>query len=274
MGVRATALLLGLLLAAVPARAADPPPLNWAAVRDMPADALARQLFGEVGEIMFLRHHQVPAATGRLSLPLRWLTFLTRPRASYRAGVCETDWVTVEFEPAPFALGPDPAVRPRRFTVSTKFIVQDLAKVRDGGPSVDEMPALEKACVAIDPREVSPIIAGSAFDVTGTVGLLADLVDSARAGRAAAPLECRDHLGEALSEAACLQNLARLKPEQTYQAQLLADCVPGDATRYCRQASVWDFSQGVDIRFEMIRGSGKLTRITVTPVPDTSDITN
>lgn len=272
--MRAASALLGLVLAAGPAFAADPPPLNWAAVRDMPPEALARQLFGEVGGIMYLRPHQAPTANGRPGLPLSRLSFLTRPRASYRAGVCETDWVAVEFEPVPFALGSDPAVRPRRFTVSTQFIVQDLAKVRDGGPSVDEMPSLERACAAIDPREVSPVNAGSAFDVTGTVSLLADLIESARAGRATAPLDCRDHLGQALNEAMCLQNLARLQPERTYQALFLADCVPGDATRYCRQASVWDYSQGVDIKFEIVRGSDRPARITVTPVPDFSDITN
>jgi hypothetical protein len=268
MTARAAIAFLALLMTAGPAFAAEPPPLNWGRVRDLPPEALARQLFGEVGRIMYLRPIQLPDLTRYPDLALRSLTFLTRPRASYRAGVCETDSVTVEFEPVPSALGPDPPVQPSRFELSTQFIVQDLAKVREGRSSDDDRPALERACRAIDPRQVSLVAAESEYEVTGAVGLLAELVVAARAGRAPAPLECRSLAGEALREADCLRNIARLQPERTYHVELIPDCVPGDATRHCRRALVGDSPQPVDVRFEVARGSERPTRITVTAVPN------
>ncbi len=274
MTMRAAIAFLALLMTPRPALAAEPPPLNWARVRDLPPEALARQLFGEVGRIMYLRPIQLPDLTRHPDFALPSLTFLTRPRASYRAGVCETDSVTVELEPVPSAVGPDPAVQPRHFKLSTQFIVQDLAKVRDGGPSADEMPELDQACRAIDPREVSLVTAESPFDVAGAVRLLAELVDSARAGRAPAPLECRSFEGEAVRETDCLRNIARLQPERTYHVELIPDCVAGDATRHCRRALVGDSPNALDVRFEVARGSERPTRITVTQVPNMTLIIN
>jgi hypothetical protein len=268
----ALALLALALAAPTAAAAADPPPLTWARLRTMTPEAVARSLFGDVGQIMYLRPFQM-SGTAPPRWPLRSLSFLTRPRASYRAGVCETDWVDVEFEPAPFALGPDPGVRPRRFRVMTQYLVQDLAKVREGGPAVEEeAAALERACAVIDPREASAIIATTAFDITGTVGLLANLIDAARQGRTTAPILCRDHNREPIAEADCLRNLARLRPERLASATLTAGCGRNEIDLYCRQASVWDGSEIVEVVFELRRGSQVPARVLVDPRQDTSAV--
>jgi len=271
--VRRPAALLALLLAAAPAWAApEPAPLNWARLRQMTPEAISRQLFGDLGQIMYLQPGQIPA-TDSFRRPFRDLRFLSRPRASYRAGVCETDWVTVEFRWAPGALGPDPAMRPRRIEVTTQFIVQNLAEARGGGPVVEEALArLETACAAIDPRDVQPIIATTAFDVTGTVAPLADLIEAARAGRALAPLECLGEDGEARGEAECLRELARLQPDKMFHAWLSAGCDRNETGLYCRNASVFDFGSAVEIRFEFRRGSAAPTRVFVKPALDTSSI--
>ncbi|HEY7809433.1 MAG TPA: hypothetical protein VIA98_03525 [Allosphingosinicella sp.] len=272
---RRALLLLVLAGCAGQAAAAEPPPLTWDRLSDMTPEAVAHELFGAFGDGLYLVGGQLPKRGDRFGYPLRHLSFLSQPRASYRAGVCETDWIQVELAPLPPTLEQlEPGLRPRAPKLHTNYIVQDLAKVRDGGPSVDEMPALEEACAAINPLEAPTILAETAFDITGTVGHVADLVEAAREGKTTAPLACTGDEG-AMPEAECLRMLATLKPETITTAHLEAGCGRKEADVSCRTAGARYIDREIRIVFETRRrGGGKPARITVEMLPDLSGIIN
>lgn len=255
--------------------AQERPPLTWERLRDTPPQQITRELFGEFGEGLYLLPGQIPTRLGRFNLPLRYLRFQSRPRASYRAGLCETDWISVELEPVPPTLERlEPGVRPRRLSLLTNYIIQDLAKVRVGGPSVDEMPDLERACAAIDPRETPTIVAETAFDITGTLPLLADLIEAARKGRTTAPLTCQGDAGD-MPQAECLRLLAALKPEAITTADLQNGCGRKDTEVSCYTAGAWHDGRDIRIAFEIRRGGGgKPALISLTVDPDLSAIIN
>ena len=266
-----TALALALLCTGCATASAEEAPLTWARLRSMPPEAVTRELFGEFGRSLFLVPGQIPDRDGRFIRPLRHLYFRSRPRASYRAGVCETDWISAEFGSvpgSPAAPGSEPRARPLRLALLTNFIVQDLDKVRVGGPSVDELPDLERACAAIDPTKTPSIIADSAFDIISTVPLVADLVATARAGRPLAPMECEGDEGP-MPEQECLRMLAALKPEAISIADSGGACLAKAADTYCVNASAWQYSRQISISFELKRGGNRVPqRIRVHLLPD------
>jgi hypothetical protein len=268
------ALLLLTLFGAEPA-AAEPPPLTWERLTALTPKAVAREVFGAFGDGLYLVGGQLPKRGDRFGRPLRYLSFLSQPRASYRAGVCETDWIQVELAPLPPTLERlEPGLRPRAPKLLTNYIVQDLAKVREGGPSVDEMAALEEACAAIDPLGASTIVAETAFDITGTVGHVAGLVEAAAKGRTMAPMNCTGDNG-AMPEAECLRMLATLKPEAISTAHLEAGCGRKEADVSCRTAGAWYQDRDLRIVFETRRGGGgKPALITVEMLPDERAIIN
>ncbi len=267
------AALLALLLAAQPAPV--PPPaeaqrLTRERVGAMSPEALTRRLFGD-GALAGLVY-PLPRfdAMRRRWMPLHSLTFLTRPRATHRAGVCETDWLTVYFEPRPFALGEDPPVRPRRVGVSTGYFVSDLASARadrvpEGGARWEQ----DAACAAVDPRQANLIVADDEMHVTGAMELVGDLIAAAGAGRTAAPLLCRDSEGRPVAEAACLAQLARLHADKIGYVQLLERCGEPGAGLYCQRIETWEAGAGADegyvILFELRRGNPAPVRIVVDP---------
>ena len=90
------ALALALLAAAQSGPAAPAPdPLTRERARAMSPEALTRSLFGD-GALAGLVY-PLPRfdSMRRRWLSLHALAFLTRPRATHRSGVCETDWLTV-----------------------------------------------------------------------------------------------------------------------------------------------------------------------------------
>ena len=267
------AFVASLLIGGCAAEASGPKPLTRDWLRSTPPEKIATDLFGELGRSLFLVPGQIPGADDRLPLPVRSLSFQMRPRASYRAGLCETDWIRVELEPVPVTLALEDGVRPRRLTVLTNYIVQNLAKVREGGPSVDEMPELERACAAIDPTGTPSIVAGSAFDITGTVPLVADLVEAARNGRSTAPLQCEGDEG-AMPEVECLRMLAAVRPEAIATATLDAGCGRKATDVYCRTARTWHRDRELSIAFEMQRGGRVPVRVGVRMLPDERAVIN
>jgi hypothetical protein len=268
-------LLLLALLGPVGHAAAEPPPLTWDRLRAMAPDAVPREVFGAFGDGLRLVPGQLSRPGGRPYRGRGYLTFHSRPRASYRAGLCESDWLQVELAPLPPTLEQlEPGLRTRSLKLLTNYIVQDLAKVREGGPSVDEMPALEEACAAIDPLDAPRIVAGTAFDITGTVRHVADLVEAAQAGRATAPLVCTGDEG-AMPEAECLRMLATLKPEAISTAGLEPGCGRKAADVSCRVAGAWYQNRDIRIVFEMRRdGGARPALITVRMLPDESSMIN
>jgi hypothetical protein len=274
--MRRAGALLPIALASAPAVAAEKPvPLTKESVRTMAPEELARRVFGDLGHVMYPLPYSEPRGSGVSTMPLRALWFLTRPRRSYRAGLCETDRIAVAFEPVPYSLGRDPAVRPYRFEKYENHFVQDFAKARTGDPVGDEEDeaALESACAATDPRNVNIIVASSPFEIVAGLDSLADLVEAAKAGRAPAPLDCRDESGEPITETECLKNLARLEPGKLYHATFVEGCGRKDADIYCRRLAVWDVTGSIDVDFEFKPGGKEPLRILVKPSFDESSIT-
>jgi hypothetical protein len=190
-------------------------------VRRMAPEAVTRRLFGGLAPLI------LPIADrGRRGVrptrPLYRLYFLTRPSGTNWDGICQTDSIEVEFEPAGPAAGADTRVRPRRFVSTTFFFVPDPAGLRS--PSRAEEPddpasaqarweaRAEAACAHVDPRNVQLINASPEYQLTA-LRLLLDLTDDARAGRLAIPLDCsgigpRD---ASMSDAQCRASFAQLR---------------------------------------------------------------
>jgi hypothetical protein len=272
--MRLAAALFLLLFAAAPASAADKPvPLTRESVATMPDGELTRRVFGELGHVMFPQRRPERQSAGRFR-PLRGLDFLTRPRASGRAGVCETDMIVVAFEPVPFAPGDDPPVRPYRFEKYENHFIQDFAAARQGGPSEDEEAEsrLDAVCRKIDPRSKRLIVASSAVEIVAGLDSLADLIEAAGKSRALAPLECEDESGEPVVEAACLVNLARLDPLELYYSTFVDGCSRKDPGVYCRSLKVHGPGGSMDIELEHKRGGREALRIRVKPSFDESSL--
>ena len=270
------AVLAAIVAAVAPAfGATEPVPLTRESVSRMAPDQLARRVFGELGHVMYPLPYR-PPQVGASMLPLQALAFLTRPRGSYRAGICETDRIVVAFERQPLAMGPDPAVRPYRFQVYEAFFVQDFDAAREGGPPEDEEADAElgQRCAAIDPREKQLIVADSAFDVVGGLDSLADLVEAAQAGRAPAPLQCVDEREQPVAEADCLRRLSRLEPLNLYHARSIPGCDRRDSQVQCRWLEVFDYDSGLDISIEYRRGSLGPVAVRVKPSLDESSLVN
>jgi hypothetical protein len=272
--VRLAAALLPFLIAAAPASAADKPvPLTRESVRKMPDEELARRVFGDLGHVMYPQPRYEPRGA-RDPMWLRGLEFVTRPRGSYRAGVCETDSVHVGFEPLPFTLGDDPPVRPYRFDKYENFFIQDFSAARSGDPPADEeaKSELDSACREIDPRTKRLIAATTAFEVVAGLGSLAALIEAAKKGRALAPLECKDRSGEPVAQSNCLVNLSHLDPLDLYRSAFVDGCNRKDPQVYCRSLKVHDFGDGMDIDLEYKRGGEEPLRIQAKPSFDESSL--
>src|ERR1700710_483490 len=179
--MRLTAALVAMAVAGTTALLArEPEPLTKVTVRTMPEQVLARRLFGELGRIMLPDvYHGRPGR--RPTRPLDLLSFATVPGAANAEGLCETQWVTVYFEPAGPLRGADTPVRPRRINSSTAYIVRDLARFRaaSSGDSESERNA-DAACRAIDPRLAHSIAGRSEDRVDGGLRLLLPFIDAAK----------------------------------------------------------------------------------------------
>lgn len=268
------AALLPLLLAAAPAPADNRPvSLTKESVRTMPDEELARRVFGDLGHIMYPRPRREPRGAASF-MALRGLEFVTRPRGSYRAGVCETDTIMVGFEPVPFASGRDPPVRPYRFDKYENFFIQDLEAARTGDPPADEEAdaRLDTVCRTIDPRTRRLISASTAFEVVAGIDSLADLIEAAKERRTPAPLECENESGEVLEEGVCLARLASLDPLDLYHSAFVDGCNRKDPRVYCRWLKVHDLGDGMEITVEHEKGSRNPVRVRVKPSFDESSL--
>ena len=270
------------LAAATPAPAQEP--LTEASLRAMPPDALTRRLLGEFGAVAFPlppeQQMRVPDSHG-----MTWVRFLTRPRASFQQGVCETGFFTLLLEPLG-APGPDTPLRARSISASgAAFIVQDVRAARtstwpnwreDDLARLRETPAaLDAACAEIDPRQVELVFADHAHQVGRAVALVADLLESAGAGRSPAPAICQDGAGRRLSNDDCLGSLAALRIGSLNHVEVLDGCW-GMGRRgafalgnRCLRARLWDPQRRdrieIDFVFRWFRQ--ELIRIDVRPRP-------
>ncbi|MEA3014557.1 MAG: hypothetical protein QOD42_3102 [Sphingomonadales bacterium] len=267
--MRATALLTLLLAAPAPAAAQDQEPLTAARIRAMPAETLARRLLGDSGAIVYPMQPVSPTRGDRADGDgPQSVSYYTRPRVALRAGICETDFLYVILAPTG-APGPDTPLLVRQVRTSGVFIVQDVARVRQGGePSDAERAALDAACAAIDPREAEIALADNAEQLGHAITLTADLLTAARAGRTGVPLGCRDGDERRIAQIACLRGMTELRTETIHNVELIDEC-DDDAELSCVQAWLWDarHSGRVEIRFALRWGTQTLVRIDVRPRP-------
>jgi hypothetical protein len=203
-----------------------PVPLTKITVRSMPDQVLTRRIFGDLGRIMRpLLDRGQPGV--RPTRPLGRLSFMTIPHASDVAGLCESLWVEVGFEPAGPLSGANTHVRPNGFTEHTIYLVGDLPRLLNlEGAEDDERPRLDARCAGIDPRSVSTIAASDGEVAARAVRLVEDLLGAARAGRPVAALVCENLVppGEPpLAPAACLQFASRLRADNVFAVY---DCTP------------------------------------------------
>jgi hypothetical protein len=209
-------------------------------VRSMPPRVLARRLFGDLGRIMLPAFfHGHPGR--RPTRPLGFLEFVTVPRAASVEGMCETQWVTVYFEPAGAQRGADTPVRPRAITSSPGYIIRDLARVRanPAGDAENESNA-DAACRAIDSRNEHSISGHDAFEVQAGLRALLALIDAAREGRSLAPLDCSDAVmdGAPMGDAACLAAIGRLG---VGDIALIGSCASDAAGPRCHRIAAGEF---------------------------------
>ncbi|HEX8583932.1 MAG TPA: hypothetical protein VF680_05935 [Allosphingosinicella sp.] len=251
------------LLAAIAAAAPGPaaPPLTRGSVERMSPEEVATRVLGEMGSAVYT-WRVGEARPGDEAL--RQIDFLSRPRGSYRAGVCELDWLAVSFDPVP-TRGRDAPVRPSRLQQYDFYLVRDAELAReDRAPEEGEQAKLELACAQVDPRNETLVTASTAFAVVDGLQFLGDLTAAAKAKRALAPLECSDEQGMASSEADCLQRLAGLKPRDMYGATLESGCAPEEPDTYCRTLHIHS-GRTIVIRGEWKRGASKPSKVTVGP---------
>ena len=237
----------------------EPPPLTRETVAQMAPEQVARRVLGEVGSMVHL--WQVRGSPARRS-DLGQIDFLTHPRGSYRAGLCETDWLAVGFGPV---LTADlvVAVRPNRLWKSQFYIVRDGALAVQNRPLEEEERAdHQAACAAVDPRKGSLVTAATAFEVAEGYAFLTDLIVAAKANRPLAPLDCADMEVQPISEAECVVRLSRLDPADFYGSTLDPGCGRKEADVHCRTIRVHDVPTLV-IRGEWRRGSERPHKIIV-----------
>lgn len=254
--MRALAALAVLVLAGGAALAArDAAPLTKNSVRAMAPDALTRRLFGEVAPIMLPVADRVRPG-GRPTQPLRRLTFLTVPHAANIEGMCQTQVVVVEFEPAGPLAGPDTPVRPRRIRSAPAYFVRDQARLRaaHAGEAEDER-RVDMACAAIDPRRVHTISARNDYQVGPALRLMLDVAEAARAGRPLVPLDCSAIMenGARLTEAQCLAEFARLGVDQVFS---IWPCDPPPGALVCHRLD----AGGNQLDLLMAEGNQRLAR--------------
>jgi hypothetical protein len=251
--MRAALFLILALAAATPAPAQEP--LTEASLRAMPPDVLTGRLLGEFAAIAFPlppeQQARAPDGDG-----MTWIRFRTRPRASPEPGVCETQLLTVLLEPLG-APGPDTPLRPRSIAMAGgTFIVRDARTARTSSwpnwPArrrawLYEAPArLNAACAGIDPRQVELVFADHAGEVGRAVALVADLLESAQAGRTQAPAICQGGERRRLSSQDCLRSLAALRVESLNQVEMVDGCWGMDRRgafaldNRCLRAWLWD----------------------------------
>jgi len=238
--------------------AREPVPLTKMTVRSMPDRVLARRVFGELGRIM----RPVPdrGQPGvRPTRPLGRLSFMTISYASDVAGLCETLWVNVEFEPAGPLAGANTRVRPNGFTEHTIYLVGDLPRLLNlEGAEDDERPRLDASCARIDPRRVSTIAASDGAVAARAVRVVEDLLGAARAGRPVAALVCEGLVPPGqppLSPAGCLQFVSRLRVDNV---SAVYDCTPPPpGISSCFYVS----NDGIALRFEFRPSDRRPSRI-------------
>jgi hypothetical protein len=202
-------------------------------VRAMAPEAVARRLFGGLAPLVLpIADRGQPGV--RPTRPLRSLSFLTRPSSANWDGICRTEAILVEFEPAGPPAGADTRVRPRRFTSGPVYFVPDPARLRPPPPdeeSEDPVAAdsrwnarADAACAGIDPRRVQRIGATEEYRLTA-LRLLLDLVEDARAGRAAIPLDC-GALGPPEARLSAAQCRARFGQVDVRAVDMISACDP------------------------------------------------
>jgi hypothetical protein len=190
-----------------------PVPLTKPSVRAMPAQVLTRRLFGDLGRIMLPNFWR--GQTGvRPTQPLRRLEFLTVPRvAGYEAGLCESSWVTVEFEPVGPLRGAETVVRPARVRSVIGYLTVDPRRGGDATALDDAGKArLDMICRRIDPRTRNLFSAREPQMAMQGRRLIFDLVEGARAHHVATALDCTHMVppGDSpLTAEACVQAVAR-----------------------------------------------------------------
>ncbi|HEX8642592.1 MAG TPA: hypothetical protein VF702_01615 [Allosphingosinicella sp.] len=253
------------------ARQPEPPTITRAELRAMSDEEVGRRLFGDIGAIMHLIRFAEPDET-EARHPVRGLQFLSRPRGTYRIGICETDRVTVYFEPARGPGLPRDAARPRRIQVSTNYFVRDVGLARqhrapDNDRNAGEEHRLDSACAEIDPRGANIVIAANEQEVADAVVLLADLAAAVSAGRIAIPVDCSEMLGAVTSSADCLAHLERIEPGGSFSVQIIPGCYAGDPALFCRRIELFGGSERRALLFEFRRGSLLPVRIALSIVP-------
>jgi hypothetical protein len=271
----ATALLTLLLAAQAPAAAQDPEPLTAARIRAMPADALARRLLGDASAIVYPMLPESRIRDRADDDGSQWVRYYTRPRVAPRAGICQTDFLHVELVPAG-APSPDTPLRVRQITTSGVFIVQDVARSRQGGAPRDaERAALDAACAAIDPRQAEIVLADNAEQLERAIALTVDLRAAAGTGRIGVPLACRDGDERRIAQAACLRSMAELRTQTIHDVELVDGCWGMDRPgafaldNRCLRAWLWGPQRRdrIEIEFAFRWGRQELVRIAVQPKP-------
>lgn len=262
--MRAALLALVALTAAAPAWSEPPPPLRLSQLSSLSDAALVRRMFGDLAAFPIVswrperRVYRSPQQRAEI-----W--FWTRPRASDRAGLCETDRMIVGFVAAELTIGPDPVMEPRRFDLQTYYIIRDRSRAR--ALSGSDRPEAEQACAALDPRR-DGIPADYPWQLMKALELVADLGAGARAARAPAPLDCAgmdpNGFGPPIDAAACLPELRGLYENSVVW---VSQCHGGPPGGDCIRVQV----SSRFIEFELSPGQSPV-RIVVRGIQDTSAV--
>jgi hypothetical protein len=261
------------LAAAVPAQAQEP--LTASSIRAMAPDVLTRRLLGESATIAFLeRPDQRAIRVDNHGTVMVY--FRTRPTASFAAGICETQFLSVGLDPVG-APGPDAPLRVSGIYTSGTFIVQEVriagtSRWPNAGPNPgqgDEARSrLAAACAAIDPRRAELVLSegAEAGAIGRAVALVTDLAGSARAGRLPVPTACTDVSRRRLSREACLHLLAALRVETLNSVRLIDDhcaILPRRTENRCMRVLLWDAQHSDRIEIDFLLSRDWLTLIRV-----------
>ena len=212
-------LWLALLLVASPSPAQPAPPANgpltYGELRTLPDEALARRLFGALApDIVLGIRLGWPSSPVIMQRANIWAW--TRPRPSYRWGLCETDRSVLSFERDHLRGGANrenPAMRLARIETKTYYIIhdRDLAEGRTR-PDPERSGAWGAGCATRDPRR-DGVPADNPHQLMRAYALVNELGAAARAGRAHVPIDCsymRWPGPQPIGEAECLRELRHL----------------------------------------------------------------